>query len=381
MEKEAKTMDDSMDQIFVIDKDTSTTNTSTKEALETKQLTKSLPPKVVEGNDYKKQLEDDKVVQKARRDMMKRINAKQSEIQNLPIFTKLCDPSKYKKDKKCAITGKTDNLLNCPFCGKTVHKSVLVRERKDPQNPEEFVKICEACNDHYLERQTHAPYWKYCQKFKVLSTDKEKKFAENSLRISQLDAEIARINSLNGAKESDLEARLATEENELNAYDLQIKKILEEKEELVKMLAQIDNDIVLKQNLFRERTAYYEDLEFSYSSNLEQLENLQRELDDISAEIRDFKFNRAAPGESQIQRSTGTFKDRSKVVFEDHVPTVLVENTTVLAENGCSVVSRPKAINGSKENAQVGSTKGGYCTIFNNIFRRKKNKPEEVAAD
>lgn len=54
--------------------------------------------------------EEDKKSREAKLVMMKNISNKQVELQNLPIFNRLCDPEKYRKDFKCHITGRTDNL-------------------------------------------------------------------------------------------------------------------------------------------------------------------------------------------------------------------------------------------------------------------------------
>lgn len=73
------------------------------------------------------------------------------------------------------------------------HKSVLERKRKDPKNPDTFVKICNKCNDAYLERQLLMPFWKTYQKIKVVVDDREKNYELLNGKVNRLEAEILNI--------------------------------------------------------------------------------------------------------------------------------------------------------------------------------------------
>lgn len=73
------------------------------------------------------------------------------------------------------------------------HKSVLERKRKDPQNGDSFVKICDKCNKAYLERQLLLPFWKHYQKIKVVVDDREKKHEMLNGKVNRLEAEILNI--------------------------------------------------------------------------------------------------------------------------------------------------------------------------------------------
>ena len=83
--------------------------------------------------------------------------------------------------------------LTSPFCGKLAHKSVLERKRKDPKNTEKFVKICDKCNDAYLERQLLLPFWKHYQKIKVVVDDRERKHEMLTGKVNRLEAELVNI--------------------------------------------------------------------------------------------------------------------------------------------------------------------------------------------
>ena len=85
---------------------------------------------------------------------------------------------------------------NSPFCGKIVHKSMIERLRKDPQNPTKFVKICDKCNTAYLERQMLMPFWKQYQKIKIVVDDREKKYETLTVKVNKVEAEVVNITRL-----------------------------------------------------------------------------------------------------------------------------------------------------------------------------------------
>lgn len=57
-----------------------------------------------------------------------------------------------------------------------MHPDSLTRQRKDPQNPDNFVNICEACNDAYLKKFLLTPYLKHCTKLLTASKGREEEY-------------------------------------------------------------------------------------------------------------------------------------------------------------------------------------------------------------
>lgn len=53
---------------------------------------------------------------------------------------------------------------------------MLTRERKDPEQPLNFVPICENCNSAYVTKQVLHPFIKNCEKLRTLSAQKEKDY-------------------------------------------------------------------------------------------------------------------------------------------------------------------------------------------------------------
>ena len=88
------------------------------------------------------------------------------------------------------MTGKTDNLKFCTFCGKQCHKSKITRKRKDPQNPSKFSPICDKCNTKYLEMHILEPYWKTHSKLKEMVRKREKEVNELENKIGKVNMEI-----------------------------------------------------------------------------------------------------------------------------------------------------------------------------------------------
>jgi hypothetical protein len=195
-----------MDQIFLITKDTSTKSPPTELLAEFAFDRPDRHEYII--SKYNLQTEEDNKLHQARIEMMKNITSKQAALQSSPaspdspIFNQLCDPEKYRKDPKCFISGKTDGLTNwyawltSPFCGRVVHKSCLERERKNPKNSSQFVKICDVCHKDYVERQAHYPYWKNSQKLKILVDDREAKHYQLAEKVSKIEAELVNIKNL-----------------------------------------------------------------------------------------------------------------------------------------------------------------------------------------
>lgn len=57
-----------------------------------------------------------------------------------------------------------------------MHPDQLTRQRKDPQDPETFINICEACNDAYLKKFMLTPYLKHCTKLLAASKTREEEY-------------------------------------------------------------------------------------------------------------------------------------------------------------------------------------------------------------
>lgn len=74
----------------------------------------------------------------------------------------------------------------------------MERYRKNPQKPDEFVKICDRCNNHYLERMLLMPFWKNVQKTKLVVEDREKTHDRLTEKLNKIEGELVNIKQLVG---------------------------------------------------------------------------------------------------------------------------------------------------------------------------------------
>ena len=214
-----KDVDTSLDGIFFITKDTSTVSNEINESFDTfggfgfnkdREEEKKKQSKLdYIISEYNLQTEEERRMNQARMDMMRNITSKQAELQSrihskkifpfltnsaIPKTTERTQNATFRAKKGTSVTGKL--LLYSSFCGQVVHKSCLERERKNPTNPKEFVKICDKCNHAYLERKVLLPYWKNCQKVKIIVDDRERKYEKLAEKLAKIEADHVNIKNL-----------------------------------------------------------------------------------------------------------------------------------------------------------------------------------------
>ncbi len=137
---------------------------------------------------------------------------------------------------------------------------MLERKRKDPKNPDNFVKICDKCNKAYLERQLLMPFWKNARKIKVVVDDREKHYERFSDKLNKLETELVNIKRLNGTKESDLDQRFSKLDGDQREYNEEIERTQEEMEDYSKRLGRIDSEFIRIEMHVREQRRHYEEL-------------------------------------------------------------------------------------------------------------------------
>lgn len=138
------------------------------------------------------------------------------------------------------------------------HKSVLERKRKDPRNPETFVKICDKCNKAYLERQLLMPFWKNCRKIKVVVDDREKHYERFTDKLNKLETELVNIRRLNDTKESDIDQRYTRLDAEHQEVKEELERTKEEMADHAKRLGRIDSEFIQAEMHIKEQRIHYE---------------------------------------------------------------------------------------------------------------------------
>lgn len=353
--------DDSTDVfMFTGDKREDGTSPEKQKAFDLKKPTPDNPAEyIITG--YNLENEEEIKMAKTKLEMLKNINSKQVELQNLSIFQHLCPPEKYRKDGVCYITGKKDSLSNCPFCGKVVHKSVLERRRKDPQNPDNFVKICDRCNKNYLERQLLLPFWKNCQKIRVVVEDREKNYDKYLTKVNKLDTEIVNIRKLNGAKETDVVQRHAKLESDTKEYTSNLELLNEEMEDLTKRLGRIDNEYFQAEILTKEQRIHYQKLEKQLRDINQEDEKIEKENKANLEKMKQYEYP------LQIRQSHLPMnlnkRGMGDSVFTNRIPTVILQNKTIIGSKSVIDAKSFGGAGGVKKNQQVSSSRG-FCSMF-----------------
>ncbi len=91
------------------------------------------------------------------------------------------------------VTGKT-RFLTSPFCGEAVNKNHITKERKDPENPQDYQPICDICCDAYISKQVIGPFYRNCEKLRGAVLKKEADYTEMSTRYNLVYGEVQNKN-------------------------------------------------------------------------------------------------------------------------------------------------------------------------------------------
>ncbi len=91
----------------------------------------------------------------------------------MPIFKRLCGKQNFQKTGVCNISKTNSHLENCYFCGKLYAEQFTQRKRKDPQDSRKFCRICDICNQAYLDRQMLAPFVSQSNKLRKIVDQRE----------------------------------------------------------------------------------------------------------------------------------------------------------------------------------------------------------------
>lgn len=78
------------------------------------------------------------------------------------------------------------------FCGKAVCKSHLLKKRENPQNPSVFLKICEICEEKYLNKIIFDDFFQKKKKKEEETKEVEKKLLEIKHELSIKQNEYAK---------------------------------------------------------------------------------------------------------------------------------------------------------------------------------------------
>lgn len=146
------------------------------------------------------------------------------------------------------------------------HKSVLERKRKDPQNPDNFVKICDRCNNAYLERQLLLPFWKNYQKIKVVVDDREKKHEILTSKFNRLEAELVYIKKMvglsnkNGSKEKEAEQRYSKLEAEQRDITSEFEHLQDDMNDLAKRLSRLETEFIQAELAIKQQRLQKEEM-------------------------------------------------------------------------------------------------------------------------
>lgn len=112
------------------------------------------------------------------------------------IFKRIVPKEEYKNEPTCSICQMKFGMLSglmkkyCQFCGRTVCSQHIKRSRKDPENIQEYAKICDACNHLYLQRH-------FSQKHKIFMSIRNKKFKQLQKEHSILEVEEKQLDKEN----------------------------------------------------------------------------------------------------------------------------------------------------------------------------------------
>jgi len=133
------------------------------------------------------------------------------------------------------------------FCGKLVHKSVINRQRKNP-NGEKFYPICDKCNSAYVERIMLLPFWNKCGSLQKSIQSNEEELAGLMEKSREIEMEIKKRENLSSKDQNQFESDLENLQNEKNNLDQELNDLLAQIDLLNKREETINTKIIDNDN-------------------------------------------------------------------------------------------------------------------------------------
>lgn len=142
-------------------------------------------------------------------------------LKNDEIFQKLCPDSSFKNDNNCTVCAKAFGMLsnrkkNCRFCGASVCDDCSLKRRADPQKQDNFVRICDNCDQKYINRYLLREYKYRQQKLDSVIETLEKQLQEYILVLNQKKQELQNIKNLRSKKKEQFEKEVSQQDKEID---------------------------------------------------------------------------------------------------------------------------------------------------------------------
>ncbi|KAL4464063.1 hypothetical protein ABPG74_006000 [Tetrahymena malaccensis] len=295
-----------------------------------------------------------------------------SELEKEPHknFTQICPPEKYRKSEKCQVCNISFQLLNssknCQFCGKCVCKECSRRTRRDPQNQENQVRVCDLCHYQIL-------YKRIVESFFKNKIEKDKQRTELNEECEKKKEELYKKQKINE------EIKLQTQTIRLKyAHQIEEKKqkISEMKDNQNKKM--VDNQGLKEKiqklqiegqeqdkELTQLRSKYYElhqhkkDLERLLEEKEEEFVSIKTKYESIQKDIDKKKFQSQQDATNFLEehpRSKSAMRYQVSIIDYNHI------NSSI---NGNSKSSLSNQKNKKKKQRKDQEQLSGYCNKAN----------------
>lgn len=107
------------------------------------------------------------------------------------IFRQVAGKGSYQTAGVCNISKTNSNLGNCAFCGKLYADQYLSRKRKDPQDHKKYQRICDRCNQAYLDRQLLTPFVSQSTKLRRIVDQREGDYTVLSNVLEEVNRQVS----------------------------------------------------------------------------------------------------------------------------------------------------------------------------------------------
>eukprot|EP01017_Pseudomicrothorax_dubius_P028147 TRINITY_DN3325_c0_g1_i2.p1 TRINITY_DN3325_c0_g1~~TRINITY_DN3325_c0_g1_i2.p1 ORF type:complete len:352 (-),score=116.11 TRINITY_DN3325_c0_g1_i2:93-1148(-) len=246
------------------------------------------------------------------------IREEEFSVQDYPMLRQLCDPSKYKKSDNCYVCKKEFGLLTkkkkaCKFCGNSVCESCSPKKRANPQNKEDFQRICDRCEMIYLKKMLYDEY-------NAKKVEREKKLEKKLADLSEMQSLLKKMNtdlellrSENSKQNQELEEGTRRMREKTAKIRVEIEKLEKENvkqgetiKEYQERIQETKRKIEDKERLLDERKQKLAELNKQIQARTDDISNIKREITELEARIEVMNNSLISndPGSSLLQGPT-----------------------------------------------------------------------------
>jgi len=283
-----------------------------------------------------------------------------------PIFRKLCGKDQFKNEPNCSICSKSFSTLkliirkNCNFCGNCICEDHGKKKRPNPENINEYVRICDLCDEKHIKRIILKEFDERMKRKEKDVSELEKRIKEQQVAINDAQREYDTLLVQKTRNDKNYSDQIAFLTNDITRIKEETKKCEKENTLLTKDFNDTQKKVEQLDSKIQEAQQEYERLQIESSTLNKQIEAVNQDINKITKRMMEIEEIITQNKLGQAQVPSGNFYVKSVGQNDD-------KNTEKFVSFHSSLMSeRTERIKGHYENSKL-----------NGISKKKTNKEDD----